>query len=456
MSTTDRYDNVFTGGSVATAEAYDRAIDSLVRFGIDVVDAWEATVADDPTFVMGQVGRAYLNCTSSEAGGAAAATDILDQLGTPPVTERERTHLAAAAAYATGDLHRCRDVLARLTAEHPRDVLALVVGHQLDFFCGDAWSLRDRIGRALPAWDRNEPMYGFLLGMQSFGLEESGHYDHAAEAGLQALDTNPDDVWALHAVVHTYEMRGRHTDGLAFMDARRDDWTAENFFVVHNAWHEALFRLEADDVAGALAIYDGVVHTAESGPVALELVDAASLLWRLHLAGIDVGERWEPLADVWTEAITEPWYVFNDVHAVMAMVGAGRLDGARSMIAALRAHVADGPRPEIANVAMTAEVGLPVAEALVAFGEERYGRVVDLLHPIRTIANRFGGSHAQRDVITRTLLEAAIRDGQRNLAASICSERISLNGGTPSILRQLDRAQHDGETSDPAAVVAAR
>jgi len=51
---------------------------------------------------------------------------------------------------------------------------------------------------------------------------------------------------------------------------------------------------------------------------------------------------------------------------------------------------------------------------------------VDLLRPVREIASRFGGSHAQRDVIDRTLLEAARRSGRLALARGLEAERSAL------------------------------
>jgi hypothetical protein len=51
-------------------------------------------------------------------------------------------------------------------------------------------------------------------------------------------------------------------------------------------------------------------------------VDASSLLWRLELRGADVGDRWQALADDWTALADDGFYAFNDVHALMAFVGA--------------------------------------------------------------------------------------------------------------------------------------
>ena len=72
---------------------------------------------------------------------------------------------------------------------------------------------------------------------------------------------------------------------------------------------------------------------------------------------------------------------------------------------------------------MARDVGVPAAQAMIAFAEQRYDDVIDALYPIRSIASRFGGSNAQRDILTQTLIEAAIRGGRDGLATNLLSER---------------------------------
>ena len=427
-----------SGASATAVARYDDALRSLLLFRDNVGDAWDATVADDPGFMMGHVGRAYLRCLSSEAPEAAEAREILDTVETRGLTDRERRHVDAARAYAAGDLYGAAERLAALSVEYPLDLLAMAVGHQLDFFCGDAVGLRDRPGRVLRSWDDGHPLYGFVLGMHAFGLEETNLYPQAEVVGMRALDAHPRDVWALHAVVHVHEMQARIEEGLRFMDERRADWMTGNSFVVHNAWHEALFRSETSDIDGTLAIYDAALHNDQSSNVALEMLDATALLWRLHLDGIDVGDRWAAIADAWAEKTEdESWYVFNDMHAAMAFVGAGRLEHARALVNRLRAY-ASSPR-SVANSAMTVDVGLPVCQAILAFGEGRYTDAASALHQIRREVHRFGGSNAQRDAVGRTLLEAVIRSGNRPLADALISERLAVKGASPYNRRQLSR-----------------
>jgi hypothetical protein len=89
---------------------------------------------------------------------------------------------------------------------------------------------------------------------------------------------------------------------------------------------------------------------------------------------------------------------------------------------------------------MTRDVGLPVAHALLAFAREDYGLTVNLLRDVRLIAHRFGGSHAQRDVLALTLVEAALRDGARSLAKVLTAERMGLKPNSEGNRKLASRA----------------
>jgi len=166
-----------------------------------------------------------------------------------------------------------------------------------------------------------------------------------------------------------------------------------------------------------LALYDGPIY-GDRSDLAFDMVDAASLLWRLRLRGVEVGGRWTTLADVYA---TQPrgGYAFDDAHAVMAFVGAGREAEADAALAAMTA-AAQGPGD---NADFTREVGLPVAQALVAYGRGQDARTVELLRGVRNQAARFGGSHAQRDVLDLTLIAAACRSGDTSLERALLAER---------------------------------
>jgi tetratricopeptide (TPR) repeat protein len=340
------------------------------------------------------------------------------------MNHREQAHATAIEAWLGGDWHGAAAHLDDLLSQWPSDLLALLLGHQLDFFLGDAQNLRDRPIRSLRELDQDDQHAAFVRGMAAFGLEEAGHYAQALDAGLAAVAANPDDVWAIHAVVHTYEMQGRVDEGIRFLEGDGTRWESGNLFTVHNWWHQALFHLEAGRPERSLSIYDAEIHHAESAGVPIEMLDASGLLWRLLLDGTDTGERFPALADAWSaKANAEPWYAFNDLHAAMALAGADRREDLRNLLGSRQRwlETAGG-----SNARMTAEIGLPACRAVLAFVEQRYDDVLADLMPIRRVFWHFGGSHAQRDALQRTMLESALRAGRYEQARALASERLGV------------------------------
>ncbi|MGI5271222.1 tetratricopeptide repeat protein [Nonomuraea sp. CA-218870] len=453
-TTPDQHGLAMSGAGRAAARRYDRAVDALLHFRAEVDAETSAALEEAPDFPMANVLRAYLGLLTTEPAHARTARErfaaFLGRADTAAWSARERAHAEAVGALLGGDFRRCGALLARISERYPRDLLALAAGHQIDFFTGDARSLRDRIGGALSAWHADDPHYGHLLGMYAFGLEEAGHYDRSEEVGLRAVELNPRDVWGVHAVAHTYEMQGRFGDGIRFLDDRIGDWSTGTFLNVHTWWHYALFALERGDTGRAIGVHDAVMA---GGETAMQLLDASALLWRLYLEGDVRHDRWQALADAWEAKMGEACYAFNDMHAVMAYVGAGRLGRAERLIAAREDYLRE-PRPGVTNQEMTARVGLPVCRALVAYGRGDHDLVVDLLQPIRHRVNEFGGSHAQRDAVQKTLLESALRGGRYELARVLVSERVHVRPCSPfNWLKQATLAEALG---DRAAAAAAR
>jgi hypothetical protein len=244
-------------------------------------------------------------------------------------------------------------------------------------------------------------------------------------------------VWAIHAVAHVLEMQGRLREGVTWLGNRMTDWAPDNAFAFHNWWHFALYHLDLGEHERVLDLYDGSIRPQPSS-VVLEMVDASALLWRLRLREIEVGARWKPLADAWEALVEDGYYAFNDVHAMLALLSDGRVQAAERLQRTLerRALHAD------TNAAMTREVGLPVCRGLQAFHHGRYSLAVELLMPVRKLAHRFGGSHAQRDLLNLTVIEAALRAGDYRLARALVAERVDLKPGSPFNWQLAERAQH--------------
>jgi tetratricopeptide (TPR) repeat protein len=409
-------------------DRYEAAVHLLHGYYGDPLAAIDRALEEDPEFIMGHCLKAALMVTSTEKAAepllhksVRAAKGLIHR-----ANDRERAHIAAASAWLDGNFERAVRLYGDILLDYPRDTLALQVAHVGDFFLGQSSMLRDRVAQVLPSWDEQIPGYGFVLGMHAFGLEENALYGQAETTGRKALLMNPRDPWAVHAVAHVMEMQGRFDEGIEWLQSRAPDWAPDNALAYHNWWHMALFHMERGDDARALELYDTAVRRPDSN-VVLEMLDASALLWRLQLRGVDVGDRWAKLADAWEPRIDEAYYAFNDAHAMMAFVGAGRTQSAARLLEVLQRRTAAGGT----NGRMTWEVGLPLCRALHAYGEGDYAQAVDVLQPLRLVASRFGGSHAQRDLIHLTLVEAALRAGRLTLARALLAERTALKPESP-------------------------
>lgn len=420
MIRNDSLGHATSGANAESLALYEQANHELQRYVDDPLATVEAALVSSPALTMGHVLKAYLFLLGTEPAGRAPALAALAAAEALPATPREQAHLAAARQLAQGRFRAAGALLEDVAIDHPRDVLALQVGHQIDFFVGDSRMLRDRIARARPHWQSDMPGCHAVLGMHAFGLEETGDHAAAEQAGRQAIELEPRDGWAQHAVAHVMEMQRRRRDGIRWMTERAAAWSAGSFFAVHNWWHLALFHLDEGDADAALALYDGPMRGNEA-TLALELIDATAMLWRLQLRGVDVGDRWSSLADRWRPLVERSHYAFNDAHAMITFIAAARDADAGELLAVQQE--AAGGHGDDDNTGFSAEVGLPLSQAIMAFGAERYEESARLLRAIRHRAHRFGGSHAQRDLIDLTLIAAAERGGIEALAGALRHER---------------------------------
>jgi tetratricopeptide (TPR) repeat protein len=281
--------------------------------------------------------------------------------------------------------------------------------------------MRDAIAAVLPAWDSAVPGYGFLLGCYAYGLEESGEYRRADEVGREAVDLNPADIWAAHAVAHVAEMEGRLNDGLAWIGSTAGEWRECSNFARHLRWHEGLYHLDLERHDRVLELYDREVCNPRSDEY-LDIANAASLLWRLEQAGVDVGTRWRELADQARRHVDDHALVFVDLHYLMALSGAGDMSGAEQCIDSCERFAMSGSGSE---ALVMGEVGLPLARAVLAHRRGRFDEAVTALAPARGEIRRIGGSHAQRDVFEQLLIDSAWRARQHAFAAELLAERTS-------------------------------
>lgn len=408
--------------------AFARAVDEYLGWYGDPIASLNAVLAADPGHVLAYTTLAALNALGGVKSSddavqrpLRAATALAHEAGT-----REKLHLAAAARWAEGAISAAGEAWELALAHDPRDLLALHLACDTYFFLGRAEKLRNVPLAVLAAQGDDVKARGYVLGMAAFGLEESGEYVTAEQTGRAAVDINPADTWAIHAVAHVMEMQGRAVEGIGWLRGLEPHWSQALGLATHQYWHLALFLIEEGDGMAALDVYDAHIRPHEASPI-LDLVDAAALLWRLELLGLDVGGRWQQLAPLWGRHALDHVLAFNDIHIAFTFDAAGE----RARLAEQVESLAQYAKGETENAALSRELGLPLIAGMHAFRIGNFARAVARIAPLRHRLPELGGSHAQRDLFIQTLVIAALRAGQSELAGQIIAERQAQNSGTP-------------------------
>jgi tetratricopeptide (TPR) repeat protein len=420
-----------TGATPAALAAYEGALAAVLAWRSGAGVLLEQALAQAPDFVMAHVLQAYTLLCSRDRRRVHSARPVLQRAAGLPASEREAAHLAAVASVLADNYDFARETLGELLLQDPCDALAVHAAHALDYLTGDPERMNARVADLLPAWSPGMPGYHAVLSMHAFGLVECGDSEGAERAARSALALNPLDARAHHVMAHVFEMTGRADEGLRWMHVHRRCWAEDSSVATHCWWHLALFLIERGQVAEALAVYDQRVRAGQSGAIA-DLIDASALLWRLQLRGHDAGARWEELCAAWEAHIGDAFCSFTDVHAMLAFVGARDWARARRLERSLAVSESMPTR----HGRTTRQLGLPACRALMAFGRGEHARAIGLLASLPALAHRLGGSHAQRDVLHLTLLQAVecvrrpVRQSAQRLHAVASFERgIALGAG---------------------------
>ena len=404
MNIKDYRNDEITGATAAALEAYETALSAFQRWrcGVDMPLARATALA--PRFAMAHVLDAYRFLMSRDPVVVARARTARSTLMGLEMNRRERLHAEAIGAAVEDDYEAAKARLDALLDEFPRDVLALQAGHAFDYATGDEARMADRVASVLPAWSPSAPGYSAVLAMYAFSLVESGDYRAAERMARSVLARDPDDGRARHALAHVHEMTSRYGEGIGTLRESVESWSRGTVVATHCWWHLALFHLALGDSLTALSIYDGSLRARRSLEVA-DLIDASALLWRLELEGADVGGRWTELSAAWASHIEDGFCSFNDIHAMLAFVGAH--DEARAR--GLEKELVRRSELPTRHGETTRLVGLAACRGIMAHGRGDHREAVDLLGRLPFCVQRIGGSHAQRDVVYLTLMQSLDR-----------------------------------------------
>jgi hypothetical protein len=404
ISAADALGNPVTLGDPSSRPGLDAFVEGFLACEARVVEVLAAAAIDDAPIV--QACAAALHLFAESPAGAANARRHLErgEASRLPASVRERRFLAAVRAWAEGDLARAIALHEEQVREHPRDLASVKLGQYHCFNLGDSPRMLRLALAAAPAAADVAPMHGML----AFGWEQCHLLRRAEAAARRAVAMRRREPWAHHALAHVMLTEGRFDEGATFMASVADAWTGLNsFMVTHNWWHVALFRIEQGALDEALALHDARVWGV-APDYSQDQVNAVSLLARLELAGADVGDRWQALADRLSPRIDEHVQPFLDMHYLYGLARAGRPE-ADAMMVSVRAHAEVAPP---ASRVAWRRVAVPACRGLLAHARgDAEGALAGLGEALPRMA-QIGGSHAQRDLFEQMRIDALLTTGR--------------------------------------------
>jgi tetratricopeptide (TPR) repeat protein len=259
----------------------------------------------------------------------------------------------------------------------------------------------------------------WLHGMLAFAHEQNHRLREAEASARRALSLSEREPWAQHAIAHVMLTEGRIDEGIAFLDGVRHHWTDLNsFMLTHLWWHQALFYLEQSRIDDALTLYDRECWGVEK-TYSQDQIGAVSLLARFEFAGIDVGSRWRDLGPYLAARQADIAQPFLSLQYLYGLAKAGRPE-AETLLAAIRAAPLAGPR---ASRRVWADIGVPLAEGLVAHVGGRAEAALAAIEPNLGRLAEIGGSHAQRDLFDQIVLDCLLHAGHWLRAQQILETR---------------------------------
>ncbi len=415
-----------TTSSESAAKRVDQATADYLDYRTTASSHVKAALEADPDFALALCFRGYFLLMLENRAVFPKIKQTIDEIR-PKVgglTPRERLHIQALEAWAAGDIMKACSQWEQILTDHPLDLLALKLHHTMTFYTGRSQVMRSVVSGVLGEWDDNIPGYGCVQGMYAYALEECGAYEEAEKWGREAVERNPGDLWAIHSVAHVLEMQGRSAEGVKWLDYKPEQWAHKNPFKAHVWWHAALFFMAQGHYDRALEIYDKALCSVNSETY-VDVSNQAALLKRLEMSGIDIGDRWQALAEHSEKRIHDHMLPFRDAHFCLALAANGNFDVARKHIESMAAFSAQekGWRAEA-----TRNILIPLCEAIIANEAGEYDKAIDLLWPVRHEIVSIGGSHAQRDLFAQIMCDAAVHSSRLAIARSLLSERVMSRG----------------------------
>eukprot|EP00731_Ephydatia_muelleri_P026041 Em0018g141a len=343
----------------------------------------------------------------------------------PNLTSREKAHIAAMQVLASGNRPKAAEMWRAILVDHPKDVVSIRLLFYACIDLAEFMLMRDYLAAVLPWWTEEDELYPFILSYYAFALEQTNQRDRAEHLARKALDLQKKTPWAYHTLSHVIEEERETVSGVEFLTSSRENWKG-SYLNGHITWHLALYYLDQNNFSELFHEFDTVLCSLLEPDDLYGLVDAISLLWRLNVAGVEAGEeRWKKITDVCAQHVENCTFTWFNLHVMMSLAHGKVSESAARLVLAERLlkSISEYAKSNTSTDCKVADVvGVPVGNALLAFGKGQYSEVISLMLPLKYDLVKLGGSWAQRQVFSVTLIHAAIRSKQLPLALALIAE----------------------------------
>jgi tetratricopeptide (TPR) repeat protein len=417
----DRYGLQLSTSSAEAAELYGASIDIMLALNAGAQENLDAAIAHDEDFALAHIALARWFQYAGEMAQAQVskrrALECLDG-----VTRRERQHVTALAKAVDGDGPGALALIYGHLQEFPRDAFVLKQADGPFGLLGFGGG-QDHLEENFALLDGVAHAYGedwWFLSAYAFSHNELGRFAEAERLAERALELNARSGHSAHTRAHVFFEMGRPESGSAFLEEWLADYPRASQIYSHLTWHLALFELASGHVDRVQALYDDTLRPDVSPGVPLiTLCDAASLVWRHRLYGVDCrAEAPAEVAALARETFSRPGITFADVHCALAYAAAGEQAALERLVEQLEERLSAG---KIA----AGEVVPILVKAVAAFAQGNYEQAADLMEPIADWVVRVGGSNAQRSIFEDTLLHTYLRSGRHASAAALLRQRLA-------------------------------
>ena len=420
-ATDPRGHSLSSTNEVAVA-ACNAGIESFNRNRADAMSHLDAAIAADDGFALPRLAKAWMLQSARDANHAEsiqalirAAEACLDESD-----DRDGDYLTALKFAFSGRGIESATILEALLDRHPTDLLAhRLVQYEL-FWNGRAQWMLDIAERAAPYWSESVEGYATFLSCRAFSNEEAGRYAQAEHNGRAAVELDNTEPWGAHAIAHVLYMQGRNDEGIAWLEGLSPNWHAANQLRHHLWWHLCLFLLECTQHERILTLLTTEIRNPDSPLVkttpdaTMDVQNVASMLLRLEMRGVNVGDHWQVLADICANRVHNNTNAFSNLHDMMVLAATGQFEKAEELLQSIEELIESGGGSLVTSYRVA---GIAACRAILAHRRKEYSLVIDVLSPVRHDLSLLGGSHVQRDVLYQVLIDASRRMGCGDLVS---------------------------------------